>query len=78
MKCNGMQGLCDQLTRGSSSPSSLSIYIKCNSMEGLCNQLTRGVLENRAHFSKTINLRGHMPQFTVKMNFFPSISLETP
>ena len=31
--------------------------------------------ENRAHFSKTINLRGHMPRFTVKMNVFPSISL---
>ena len=34
--------------------------------------------DNRAHFSKTINLRGHMPRFTVKMNVFPSISLETP
>ena len=33
--------------------------------------------ENRAHFSKTIDLRGHMPRFTVKMNVFPSISLET-
>ena len=70
MKCNGIQGLCEQLTRGSSSPSSLSIYIKCNSMEGLCNQLTRGFLRTGLIFPKTINLRGHMPQFTVKMNFF--------
>ena len=74
MKCNGMQGLCDQLTRGSSSASSFSIYTKCHSLEGLCDQLTRGVLKNRAHFSRRINLRGHMPQFTVKMNVFPSIS----
>ena len=29
------------------------------------------------NFSKTINLRGHMPRFTLKMNIFPSISLET-
>ena len=72
-----MQGLCDQLTRGSSSPSSLSIYIKCNGMEGLCDQLTRGVHQNRAHFTKMINLRGHMPRFTLKMNVLPSISLET-
>ena len=78
MKCNGMQGLCDQLTRRSSSASSFSIYIKCHSLEGLCDQLTRGVLENRAHFSRRINLRGHMPQFTVKMNVFLSISWETP
>ena len=34
--------------------------------------------ENRAHFSNTIDLRGHMPRFTVKMNVFPSISLESP
>ena len=32
--------------------------------------------QNRAHFSKTIDLRGHMPRFTLKMNVFPSISLE--
>ena len=30
------------------------------------------------HFSKRIDLRGHMPRFTLKMNVFPSISLETP
>ena len=30
------------------------------------------------HFSKTIDLTGHMPRFTLKMNVFPSISLETP
>ena len=30
------------------------------------------------HFAKTIDLRGHMPRFTLKMNIFPSISLETP
>ena len=29
-------------------------------------------------FSKTIDLRGDMPRFTLKMNIFPSISLETP
>ena len=74
MKCNGMQGLCDQLTRGGSSPSSLSIYIKCDGMEGLCDQLTRGIHQNSAHFSKMINLRGHMPRFTLKMNVFTSIS----
>ena len=50
------------------------IYIKCNSIEGLCEQLTKGVHENRAHFSKMINFRGHMPQFTVRMNVFPSMS----
>ena len=47
-------------------------------MQGLCDQLTRGVHQNRAHFSKMIDLRGHMPRFTLKMNVFPSISLETP
>ena len=34
--------------------------------------------QNRAHFSKMINLRDHMPRFTLKMNVFPSIFLETP
>ena len=34
--------------------------------------------QNSARFSKTIDLRGHMPRFTIKMNVFPSISLETP
>ena len=34
--------------------------------------------QNRACLSKTINLRGHMPAFTWKMNIFKSISLETP
>ena len=33
--------------------------------------------QNSAHFSKTIDLRGHMPRFTLKMNVFPSISSET-
>ena len=33
--------------------------------------------QNRAHFSKTIDLRGHMPRFTIKMNIFPSICLES-
>ena len=33
--------------------------------------------QNRARFSETIHLRGHMPQFTWKMHVFPSISLET-
>ena len=30
------------------------------------------------NFSETIDLRGHMPRFTLKMNVFPSISLENP
>ena len=34
--------------------------------------------QNSACFSKTIDLRGHMPRFTPKMNVFPSISIETP
>ena len=34
--------------------------------------------QNRSCFCKTINLRGHMPSFTLKMNVFQSISLETP
>ena len=33
--------------------------------------------QNRAHFYETIDLRGHMPRFTLKMNIFPSISVET-
>ena len=28
-------------------------------------------------FSEMIDLRGHMPRFTLKMNVFPSIFLET-
>ena len=31
--------------------------------------------QNRTPFFETINLRGHMPRFTLKMNVFPSISL---
>ena len=34
--------------------------------------------QNRACLPKTINLRGHIPRFTWKMNVFPCISLETP
>ena len=34
--------------------------------------------QNSARFFNTINLRGHMPRFTLKMNVFPSISLEIP
>ena len=34
--------------------------------------------QNRACFSKMIDLRGHMPRFTLKMNVMLSISLETP
>ena len=34
--------------------------------------------QNRACFCKTIDLRGHMPRFTLKMNVLLSISLETP
>ena len=32
--------------------------------------------QNRAHFSEAIDLKGHIPRFTQKMNVFPSISLE--
>ena len=35
-------------------------------------------IQDRSSFSKTINLRGHMPAFTWKMNIFQSISLEVP
>ena len=31
--------------------------------------------QHRAHFSKTINLRGHMPRFTLKNEHFPLIYL---
>ena len=34
--------------------------------------------QNSAHFSETIDLMGHMPRFILKMNVFPSISLDTP
>ena len=34
--------------------------------------------QNSARFSKMIDLRGHMPRYTPKMNVFPSISIETP
>ena len=34
--------------------------------------------QDSAHFSKTINLRGHMPRFILKMNVSPSISWKTP
>ena len=34
--------------------------------------------QNRARFSETIDLRGHMPRFTWKMNIFPSMTLELP
>ena len=29
-------------------------------------------------FSEMMNLKGHMPRFTLKMNVFQSIFLETP
>ena len=34
--------------------------------------------EQGSCFPKIINLRGHMPRFTLKMNIFLSISIETP
>ena len=43
-------------------------------MQGLYARLTRSVHQNRANFFKTINLKGHMPRCTVRMNVFPSIS----
>ena len=33
--------------------------------------------QNRACFVETIDLRGHMPRFTLKVNIFPYISWET-
>ena len=32
--------------------------------------------QNRAHFSEMIDLRGHTPRFTQKVNIFPCISLD--
>ena len=34
--------------------------------------------QNKTRFSKMINLRGHMPRFTLKINVMLSNSLETP
>ena len=34
--------------------------------------------QNSARLSKTIDLRGHMPRCTLKMNVFPSIYLKNP
>ena len=34
--------------------------------------------QNRACLSKTIDLRGHMPRFTLKMSIFPPIWLQSP
>ena len=34
--------------------------------------------QNRACFSETIDLRGHMPRFSLKMNVFPSIYPQKP
>ena len=47
------------------------IYLLGNCINGCWNP------QNRACFSKMINLRGHMPRFTLKMNVFPSNLLET-
>ena len=46
----------------------------------LRNPINMGVqtYEDRAHFSETIDLRGNMPRFILKMNTFPSISLGNP
>ena len=47
-----------------------------------CDSTTINVclnLQNSAHvFPRMIDLRGHMPRFTLKMNVFPSIYSETP
>ena len=40
----------------------------------MCNE----TLRTRLIFPRWTNLRGHMPRFTLKMNVFPSIFLETP
>ena len=65
-----MQGLCDLLTRRVHLLIYIYIYIKCNCMQGLYAWLTRWVHQNRACFSKTIDLRGHMPRFSLKCMFF--------
>ena len=49
-----------------------SIYLLRKARNVCCNH------QNRARFSQLIDLRGHMPRFTWKMNIFPSISLEMP
>ena len=76
-QCSGMQGLVIDWPGGFISFLYIYIY-KCNCMQGLYAWLTRGVHQNRVHFSKTIDLRGHMPRCAVRMNIFPSISLVTP
>ena len=49
-----------------------SIYLLRNTRNVCWNH------QNRACFSEMIDLRGHMPRFTWKMNVLPSISLEMP
>ena len=48
-----------------------SIYLLRKARNVCCNH------QNRACFSQMIDLRGHMPRFTWKMNIFPSIYLAT-
>ena len=37
-----------------------------------------GTIRTGLIFLKMIDLMGHMPRFTLKMNVFPSVSLELP
>ena len=48
------------------------IYLLRNSIHVCWNP------HSRDRFSETIDLRGHMPRFTLKINVFPSISWESP
>ena len=54
--------------------------MKCNGMQSLYARLWKGgnCHQNRVHFSKTIDLQGHMPKCMVRMNIFPSMCLVTP
>ena len=63
MKCNGMQGLCDSLTRGINLLPIyiyIYIYIKSNVMQGLYAQLAVGVYQTSIYtcivLDLTINL----------------------
>ena len=58
----------------------INLYESCSCPSCVIHNNTTNnneTLKNRACFSKTIDLRGHMPMFTLKINVFPSISLET-
>ena len=49
------------------------IYVLRNPINGCSNPSEVGLV-----FPETINLKGHMPRFTLKMNIFLSFFSETP